>query len=169
MRVLLQRGAVVDVFGYYSEGESFTALCAACEAGHLDIVTALIEVGAGKLDKDLEHRSPLISAILRAHVDVVSLPIKTGIDVNARAGNASALSIAAANGQVLMVEALSRAGALTGLDDYHGHTALMIASAEGRMDVVQALLDEAGGQPSAIPGFEQAIDLAAKEGHADIE
>jgi ankyrin repeat protein len=61
------------------------------------------------------------------------------------------------------------AGALTGFDDYLGHTALMIASAEGYIDVVQTLVDEAAGQPDAIPGFEQAIDLAAKEGHADIE
>jgi ankyrin repeat protein len=169
VRALLQGGATVNVFGYYPQGESFTALCAACEAGHLGIVIALLEAGAGKLDTDLEHRSPLVSAILGGRIDVVALLIKAGTDVNARAGNASALGIAAANGQVLIVEALSRAGALTGFDDYHGHTALMIASAEGHMDVVQALLDEAGGQPSAIPGFEQAIDLAAKEVHTDIE
>lgn len=45
----------------------------------------------------------------------------------------------------------------------------MHASTEGHIGIVEALVDEAAGQPSAMPGFEQAIDLAAKEGHVDIE
>ena len=169
VRALLEAGASVDVFGYYPEGESFTPLCAACEAGHSAVVVTLLEAGASKLKTDQEQRHPLISAILGGHVDVVTLLIEAGIDVNTRSGNASALGLAAANGHLLIVEALLGAGALTGFDDYLGHTALMIASAEGYIDVVQTLVDEAAGQPDAIPGFEQAIDLAAKEGHADIE
>jgi ankyrin repeat protein len=169
VRALLESGASVDVFGYHPKGGRFTPLYAACYAGHVGIVTALLEAGAGKLDMDMKHRSPLISAIRGGLVNVVALLIKAGMDVNVRAGNASALGIAAAKGQVMMVKALSRAGSLTGFDDYHGHTALMIASAEGQFSVVQVLLAEAGGQPSAIPGFEQAIDLAVKEGHVDIE
>ena len=169
VRALLKGGAAVDVFGYLPEGETFTALCAQCEAEHPEIAIAILKAGARSLDTYTEHRNPLISAILGGLVDVIALLIKAGIDVNSRASSASALGVAAANGQVLIVKALLRAGAHTGFDDYHGHTALMIASAEGHMDVVEALLDEADGQPSAIPGFEQAIDLAAKEGHADIE
>ena len=169
VRALLKGGATVDVLGYHPEGEPFTALCAACEAGHSEIAIAILGVGASKLDKYPGHRNPLISAILGGLVDVVALLIKAGIDVNSRSSSASALGIAAANGQVVIVKTLSRSGAHTGFDDYHGHTALMIAAAEGHMDVVEALLDEVGGQPSAIPGFEQAIDLAAKEGHENIE
>lgn len=169
VRALLEAGASVDIFGYYPEGGSFTPLCEACEAGHFGIAVALLEAGARKLDAHQEDRNPLISAIMGGHVDVVRLLIKAGVDVNARAGNVSALGLAAANGHFPIVEALLGAGALTGFDDYLGHTALMIASAEGYIDVVQTLVDEAGGQPDAIPGFEQAIDLAAKEGHTDIE
>lgn len=169
VRALLKGGAAVDVLGYLPEGETFTALCAACEAEHAEIVIEILEAGASTLDKYPDHRNPLISAILAGLVDVIVLLIKAGIDVNSRASSASALGVAAANGQALIVKALLRAGAHTGFDDYHGHTALMIASADGHMDVVEALLDEAGGQPSLMPGFEEAIDLAVKEGNADIE
>jgi hypothetical protein len=129
----------------------------------------LLEAGANKLDTYQECRNPLISAISESCVDVVSLLVKAGIDVNARKGNTSAIGLAAANGHTLIVELLLGAGALTGFDDYFGYTALMIASAEGWIGVVQVLIDEAAGQPSAMPGFEQAIDLAAKDGHPEIE
>lgn len=169
VRALLEADASVDIFGYYPEGGSLTPLDEACEAGNFGIAVALLEAGAKKLDTHQEDRNPLISAILGSHVDVITLLIKAGIDVNARVGNASALGLAAANGHVLTVEALLGAGALTGFDDYLGHTAIMIASAEGHIDVVQTLVDEAAGQPCAIPGFEKAIDLVAKEGNTDIE
>ena len=162
VRALPKGGAAVDVFGYHPNGESFTALWVACEAGDPEVAIEMLESGASKLDANPEHRNPLISAILGGLVNVVALLIKAGIDVNARASGASALGLAAANGRVPIVGVLSKAGAYTGFDDYHGHTALMIASAEEHMDVVEAFLDEAGGQRSAIPGFEQAIDLAAK-------
>lgn len=139
------------------------ALHCASELGHMACVKALLDLG------EPANSDSLMSAILGGHADLVTLLIKAGIDVNARAGNVSALGLAAANGHVLIVEALLGAGALTGFDDYLGHTALMIASAEGYIDVVQTLVDEAFGQPGAIPGFEQAIDLAAKEAHVDIE
>jgi hypothetical protein len=100
---------------------------------------------------------------------VVEALVEAGADVNARSGLTSAVGIAAAKGYTRIVAVLLKAGARTGFDDYLGHTALMIASAEGWSTVVMTLIDEAPGPATALPGFEEAIDIAAKEGHAHIE
>jgi ankyrin repeat protein len=167
--ILLDAGADMNVISYPSANCNSTPLCAAAEAGDLEIIATLIAAGAVISEFHMHHRHPLIAAVENNHVGVVAALIEVGAGVNTRSNTVSALGVAAANGNVQIVEMLIEAGACSNCDDYHGHSALMIASAEGRIDVVRALIDAAAGQPANLPGFEEAIDLAAREGHPEIE
>jgi ankyrin repeat protein len=167
--ILLDAGADINVISYPSANCISTPLCAAAEAGDLEIVATLLAAGADISKSSVNHRHPLIAAVENSHVEVVAALIMAGAEVNTTSDTVSALGVAAAKGNVRIVEMLIEAGACSNCEDYHGHSALMIASAEGWIDVVEALVDAAAGQPANLPGFEEAIDLAAKEGHPEIE
>jgi ankyrin repeat protein len=166
---LIDSSADIDAIGYSATGDSFTPLCAASKAGQLHVVLALLAAGATTSNPDPDCRQALFEAVESGHADVVEALVEAGADVNARSGLTSAVGIAAAKGYTRIVTVLTKAGARTGFDDYLGHTALMIASAEGWSTVVMTLIDEAPGPATALPGFEEAIDIAAKEGHMHIE
>jgi ankyrin repeat protein len=167
--ILLDAGADLNAISYPSTDHVATPICAAAEAGDLGIVATLLAAGADISKSTMGHRHPLIAAVENSHVEVVAALIEVGAEVNTRSDTVSALGVAAAKGNVRIVEILIEAGAYSNVDDYHGHTALMIASAEGRIEVIKALIDAAAGQPANMPGFEEAVNLAAIEGHSDIE
>ncbi len=56
----------------------------ASEAGDLEIVRSLLEVGAHVNERDTEHATPLIYASRRGRAEVAKLLIKYGADVNAQ-------------------------------------------------------------------------------------
>jgi ankyrin repeat protein len=167
--ILLDAGADLNATSCPTPSYVATPLCAAAEAGNLGIVATLLAAGAAISEPPGDHRHPLIAAVQNSHTEVVSALLGAGAEANTRSDTVSALGVAAANGNVPIVEMLIEAGAYSNFDDYNGITALMIASAEGHVDVVKALVDTAAGQPFDMPGFEEAIDLAAQEGHPDIE
>jgi ankyrin repeat protein len=167
--ILLDAGADINVISYPSADCICTPLCAAAEAGDLGIVATLLAAGAVISEFPMHYRHPLIAAIENSHVGIVAALIEVGAEVNTRSDTVSALGVAAAKGNVQIVEMLIEAGAYSSFDDYNGITALMIATAEGHVDVVKALMDTAAEQPIDMPGFEEAIDLAVQEGHPDIE
>ena len=59
-----------------------TSFHAVAEAGHLDIVQSLLEVGADVNKRDEDHQTPLYHASVGGKVEVAKLPIEHGADVN---------------------------------------------------------------------------------------
>jgi ankyrin repeat protein len=81
--------------------------------------------------------------ILRSHACIAL--VEAGANVTVRSEGVSALGVAAAKGHIQVVEALVRYGTVgtyTDFNVYYGHTALMIAAAEGHKDIEQMLLDQ---------------------------
>ena len=129
-----------------------TPLCAASEAGHLDIVKALVMAGA-----DVNKRSsgffpsgttPLMSAAYGGHNEVVKYLIEAGADVNfvekgigrsshfGYLNGGSPLRAAISQGHLETFKILRKAGAKT-------DKGMVIAAVEGRhADILKLLIDE---------------------------
>ena len=142
-RMLLQAGAKVDAISRSTEDEVFTPLYLASVAGYLSIVTMLLAAGASMCKVPPGQLHSLVAAADKGHTEVVAKLVEAGADVNARSEGVSALGVAAAKGDVQLVEDLVRLGAYTDFADYFGQTAFMIAAARGHREVVQTLLNEA--------------------------
>lgn len=79
------------------------------------------------------------------------------------------LTLAAANGDAVLVQRLLKAGAKAGAARWNGETALMIASGAGSVDAVRQLVLHGADVNVAEPRRGQtALMWAAAEGHADV-
>ena len=134
----------IDVNVYSSKGR--TALMAASERGHLEIVKLLLRKGADLRKKNLQNgRTALMEASVSGHASVVQelLSSKFGIAVINEKSNTgtTALSMASGGGRLDVVKKLLRAGARPELPDKNGMTSLMKACANDHADVVKELVN----------------------------
>ena len=81
-------------------------------------------------------------AVKRNRIDVVSLLIQEGADVNKQSQlNETALMEAAYYGNAKIVNLLIDNGADVDMQDKYGYTALMVAAVEGNAKIVTLLID----------------------------
>ncbi|RWS06564.1 26S proteasome non-ATPase regulatory subunit 10-like protein [Dinothrombium tinctorium] len=140
----------------------WTPLMIASSAGHLDIVSALIESGANVNACNNNGQTSLHYAVSKNHVRIASLLTEHGADINARDNyGMTPLHRAAAKGHLPIVELLVKCNKLDiNVCDDLGNTPLHFASEEDRLDVCKLLL-QSGAQPSMLNKESQsAIDLS---------
>jgi ankyrin repeat protein len=89
----------------------------AVEAGDAARVSALLDQGAERQENLADGVTPLKIAVNAHRPDMVRFLIARGADVNARRGGISALSVAAIDGDLAMVELLLSKGALAARTD----------------------------------------------------
>jgi ankyrin repeat protein len=164
--------------------------------GRWDIAELLVEAGANVnvMDKSgitalklvVQENSPrglaMVQALLAAHADVnggcvcggtALVPIGTTRHMGAR--GYSALGLAAATGSVEVVQALLDANALRAANasvvvdakQLGGNTALTLASAKGRSDVVRLLLAAKADVSAADDDGKTALMLALENDHPE--
>jgi ankyrin repeat protein len=113
IQILIRAGATVE---RDDRTDGFTAVHAAAENGHVDVLTLLMEAGGQSVLGvfDYVDRTPLICAVDKKHLEAAMLLIRAGSDINAnnepRIGD-TALHQAARNGDVKMVRLLLDEGA----------------------------------------------------------
>ena len=169
IRELLARGAdpdAADAFG-------LTPLCRAARLGRLEVVSALLEAGA-RVDlpdhiPTREGWTPLMNAVHKNRGAIARALIAAGADVNLRtAGGMTALSLASADADPTIVEALLEAGA-DPRDGPGGSAALTNAVAAGRIETVRALLaKDPGLRVRDGLGGRAALWIARIRGRSDI-
>jgi hypothetical protein len=111
-----------------------------------------------------------LTAVDKHDIEKVQKLIGEGIDVNAaNAKGATALMVAALNGQLDIVRLLLRNGANVNLKMKDiGVTALHWASQDGNADIVKELLSAGADIHSALSNGQNALIMAANSGHADV-
>ncbi|KAJ0419187.1 hypothetical protein BJY00DRAFT_324533 [Aspergillus carlsbadensis] len=168
-----------------------TALHWAAFRSHVHIAGFLLDNGADLTLRDLEAGSPevvkllldrgtpLISAVMYGHQEVLKLLLEYGADPESlldsgadpysqTTNGKSALSVAAASGQVNVVKALLDLGADTALSDSDGWTPLHMASSRGHVEIVEALLDSgANTEIGTLSGW-TSLAVAAFYGHVKV-
>lgn len=137
---LVAKGASVEATG----PKNRTALLWAAANGHTAIVEVLHNAGADIDAKDSNGQTPLMFAVKGSHLDTIEYLLKNGADVNARSikQGFTALTTAAAIGNVSVVRLLLEHGAEKGIAERDGNTALDRARQYGHPDVAALLDDE---------------------------
>ena len=103
-------------------------------------------------------------------VDMVSLLLKNGADVNAKSDdNTTALMVASDKGHTRVVSLLLQNGADVNPKDIWGDTALMAASERGHIEIVLMLLDWNADVNVINDNGHTAIDFANERGHVEIQ
>ena len=149
-----------------------TALMAAANKGHSDLVSLLLERGADPDIRTDDGDTALIGAALDGHSDIVSLLLGAGAKVDAKDKNGTtALMAAAWNGHHEVVEILLQNGADVNAKTPEGVTAVTFASEDGHQEVVKLLIAAGAREASDDSDVSQDADYfieAAFEGRADV-
>ena len=128
------------------EGRSYgeTTLMTASRYGHLEICRLLIEKGAKADARELVGMTSLHFAL--KYVEIVRLLCDHGADIDAREGlfNLTALSMAAYEGHLDVVQELVERNAEINARNTDGWTALMGARVNGKADVAAYLVAHGG-------------------------
>ena len=113
---------------------------AAANAGHVQIVRALLEAGADPARVDQIDKTALLYAAAAGHVEPMDVLLDRGIDVNARyRHDLTALMWAAGYGKTAAVQRLLERGADPALRDDRGKTAADIARDNKHEDLSKLL------------------------------
>ena len=171
--ILLDKGADVNSFPKGREGRS--PVQDAAERGNLSFVKLLLKSGANiNASPSYYHGRTAIQAASSAFsptMELIDFLLDTGAEMNAPPafyGGVTALQGAAIRGHMKIALKFLEAGAdvNAAAATVNGRTALDGAAEHGRLDMVQMLLNAgACGDSSKVHRFDEAIELAQKNGH----
>ena len=170
--ILIKHGASVNTLN----ASGFTPLHWAGQAGYTDVAEVLLEHGAdvnanmGKFTGTGTQLTPLSLAAISGNEAAAKLFLKHGADVDAMSTEGSTpMSIAAASGQIGVMQVLLGAGAKLngGLGGHEGVTPLQCASQNGRVEAMKTLLGLGADVNKPMRGGCTALIMAAHSGHAE--
>lgn len=168
-RLLIEAGANVDTSNYYG----VTALYLAARAGDIGATRQLLAAGANANTALPSGETALMTAAKNGNATVVRALLTGGVD------NVSLLQLAHERVTSHVAEAAGYAAPfnptaphnyadVNARERWYGHTALMIAAAEGHAEVVRLLID-AGADIDAVDAEgSTALWLARSNGHLDV-
>ena len=169
--------SIADVNAYAGGERCRTAIQAAAEGGHLEVVERLLRL---KADVNAASwgdggRSALQAAAEGGHLAVVERLIQERADVNAPACDTSgrtALQAAAEGSHLAVVELLlqEKADVNAPAGDTNGRTALQAAAGAGHLEVLERLVQEGGDvrAPACGTSGRTTLQAAAEGGHLAV-
>ena len=138
--------------------------------GHVGIVQHALDAGMDVDQVDEGGRTALLLAAFNGHLQVVKILIQRGANVNHRDGvGRTALMYASTGPSPEVTRQLLSAGADPNLaDNSEGFTALMFAAAEGKVGVVEVLLEHNADISLRDVDGDTALGFATQNGHRAI-
>jgi ankyrin repeat protein len=135
-----------------SQSEGNTALVVAVSAGDTERVRILLELGANTELARQNGITPLHFAVHEGLTDIARLLLEAGAPVNLKGGSAESppLHLAAASGDLAMIDLLLAHGADTSMGDVNGYTPAEVADGRGHFEAANRLA-AAGQNPAAVP------------------
>lgn len=121
--------------------QQVSACCRCFAAGVQAVVSVLLAAGANVNASDALAGCSLLAAVRNGHDTVIQQLVSAGAKLQLpQAELSSALCNAVAAGDAQLLRRYIAAGADVSLCDYNGQTALHVAAAQGKLDVVSVLL-----------------------------
>lgn len=167
--LLIERGADIHLGNIIDT----TALGAAANRGHVEVVKRLLAAGARlSVDSRSYSDSPLERAIERESVELVRLFLDRGA-MNAKSRKPPLITAAEKGNREIVELLLDRGADVNWVDDsYDQDTALRKAARGGHREVVELLLDRGATEPGPREGYEvddyTAIRRAGAGGHIEV-
>ncbi|KAL6722060.1 hypothetical protein ACLMJK_001165 [Lecanora helva] len=163
---LCKAGADVNRIGG-TEGPS--ALWAAANGGHMDVLQYLLEQGAEVNAQNDERGTPLYVAASGFYPDIIRELLHHGADVNLKGGwHVRPLNVASYNGYVDIVEILLEHNVDVDPDDeYQYGSALGAAARRGHAEIVSSLLKKAWNVNKRVKTYGSPLVAAAAYGHTE--
>lgn len=141
----------------------------AAERNQVEVATVLLSHGA---DPNRFTNDGVPSALLVAselgHVAMVTLLLSKGTIIGPRRTERTAIGQAAAGGHLDAVKVLLASGCALGDKDASGHTPLHRAAMHGRMELCDYLLKQGADPRCKNDAGETAHDLARRSNHGDV-
>ncbi|WP_242101847.1 ankyrin repeat domain-containing protein [Lysobacter sp. M2-1] len=163
--LLLKHKARIDA----RDARGRSALHEAAQAGHVEIMAALLAAGADVHASDAAGRTPLLDAAYGGRLGAVDALLAAKADATAEdeAGRgALALACAGDTPSVAVVRRLLEVGADPGHVDKSGKRAVDLAAEAGRWSLVSAL-DPGYALPASVAG-DEAADIGEAEGQLHL-
>ncbi|KAJ3344647.1 POC1 centriolar protein A [Entophlyctis luteolus] len=144
---------------------------------HVAVASVILNLNQATLhDKTTIGFSALHSACLNGNLEISSLFIASGADLNEKSDECSShlscktpLMLAALNGHLRVVKILLDAGADPNVSDNLGKTALSIATRNGDVAIVTALILNGAVNLLAVDDYGWSmLHYAARNGHVDV-
>jgi len=138
--------------------------------GDIAQVETALENGLEVNTLDANQRTGLMLAAYNGHHHIVKLLIEKGADVNKTdSNNRSALMFASTGPFTPTVTELLNAGADPNIaDNVEKWTAVMMAAAEGQLEVLKLLIDKGADITMVDVDGESAYDFAVSKGHQEV-
>ncbi|KAL5725355.1 hypothetical protein ACHQM5_008509 [Ranunculus cassubicifolius] len=146
------------------DNEDSTPLCHACLKGHLNTAEYLIENGADPHALQRHNTTALHAATLSGSVEIISLLLSKGVDVNAPSQLGTPLH--QSQGRLGVVRVLLDHGANPNICVSHQPTPLQSAVVKGTLECVKLLI-KAGADPNGSSLGFTPLDRAALLGKID--
>jgi hypothetical protein len=112
----------------------------AARYGHVDVIVALVEMGADKDAKNVRGVTPLHYAADNGHVEAITVLVQMGADKDAKkVGGVTPIHCAASNGHVESITVLAQMGVDIAARTVGGETPLQMSIRKGHHQVAQVL------------------------------
>ncbi|KAL8371295.1 hypothetical protein RB595_001230 [Gaeumannomyces hyphopodioides] len=163
-QLLLDKRVDVNAQGGFYD----SALSAASNAGHTEIVQLLLNAGADANARGGVFGAVLSVASIAGHTEIVQLLLNAGANISAQGFCGAALSVASNAGHTETVQLLLNAGADVNAQGGFYDNALSAASHAGHTEIVQLMLN-AGADVNAQSRYRSAaLSAASNAGHTEI-
>jgi len=138
--------------------------------GNLDQLSAAIDNGVDVNAYDENKHTALMLAAYNGHHHIIKLLIEKGANISLVDGvNRTALMFASTGPFTQAVEVLIKAGAdVNSIDNEEKWTPVMMAAAEGQLDVVKVLVSNGADLKMVDIDGESSLDFAQSNGHTEV-